>query len=284
MGARRGLDRTAVDVVAPRSVGRPLARGEAPREAAVHTAGMPTTTAPAPRSRALAQLPGVLLLRAAHPRQAVLTALTTAVAAAVAGRALREAAAVGATVLVGQAVLGWTDDLADRDRDERRAPHKPLAGDRLDPGTVWFAVVCAVLLLVPLAISHGPRAGSAYLLSVLVALLGDRFLHARPLSFLPWAVSFGLLPAFLAYGGWGGVGAETPPTPAMTVLAAALGVAVHLLLAPPGLVHDHEEGERSLPLLLALRIGTPRLLLLAGVLVAVLLLAMLATGRAVGLT
>jgi 4-hydroxybenzoate polyprenyltransferase len=181
-------------------------------------------------------------------------------------------------------VLGWADDLADREVDARRAPSRPLASGRLEPGTAWFALTCALLLVVPLALSNGPRAGAAYLASLVVALVGDRFLHARPLSFLPWAVSFGLYPAFLAYGGWGGVGTSTPPTPTMTALAALLGVGVHLLLATPGLVRDHEEGERSLPLLLALRIGTPRLLVLAGVLTAALVVAMLVAGRTVGLT
>jgi hypothetical protein len=70
----------------------------------------------------------------------------------------------------------------------------------------------------------------------------------------------------------------------MTVLAAALGLGVHTLLALPGLVHDHEEGERSFPLVLALRTGTPRLLLLASVLTGVVAVAILITGRTVGLT
>lgn len=245
---------------------------------------MSTTTTPAGRARALALRPGVLLLRAAHPRQAAVTALAVAAAAALSGRPGREVVVVGLTVLVGQAILGWGDDLADRARDTRRAPRKPLATGLLEPGTVWFALACAVLLVVPLSLSHGPRAGAAYLASLVVALVGDRLLHARPLSFLPWAVSFGLLPAFVAYGGWEGVGTTTPPTAAMTALAAALGVAVHLLLAPPGLVHDHEEGERSLPLLLALRTGTPRLLVVAAVLTAALVAALLVTGRTVGLT
>jgi hypothetical protein len=254
------------------------------RRPPVHTSAMSTTAGPAGRLRALARRPAVLLVRAAHPRQACLTAVAMAVAAALAGRTDREVAAVAVTVLVGQAVLGWGDDLADRARDARRAPGKPLVSGVLEPGTVWFALVCAVLLVVPLSLSHGPRAGTAYLASLLVALVGDRLLHARPLSFLPWAVSFGLLPAFLAYGGWEGVGTTTPPTPATTALAAALGVAVHLLLAAPGLVHDHEEGERSLPALLALRIGTRRLLVVAAVLTGALVLALLVTGRTVGLT
>ena len=67
-------------------------------------------------------------------------------------------------------------------------------------------------------------------------------------------------------------------------VAAALGLGVHVLLALPGLVHDHEEGERSLPMLLALRTGTPRLLLLAGVVTALVSAGILIAGRTVGLT
>ena len=228
--------------------------------------------------------PALLLLRAAHPRQALATAAVLAAAAAVAGRPLREVALVAATALVGQGILGWADDLVDRRRDQRHRPDKPLTGDALDPGTVWFALTCAVLLVVPLAISHGRRAGLAYLALLALAAIGDWLLHARVLSWVPWVTSFALYPAFLAYGGWNGVGSDTPPTVVVTVLAAALGLGLHVLLALPGLVHDHEEGERSFPLVLALRTGTPRLLLAASVFTGVVALAILIAGRTVGLT
>jgi 4-hydroxybenzoate polyprenyltransferase len=228
--------------------------------------------------------PALLLVRAAHPRQALVTAVALGVAAAVAGRPLREVALVGATVLVGQAILGWADDLADRGRDARHRPDKPLVGGGLDTGTVWFALACAVLLVVPLAVSHGRRAALAYLCLLVVAATGDWLLHATVWSFVPWMVSFSLYPAFVALGGWNGVGTDTPPTTTMIALAAALGLGVHLLTALPGLVHDHEEGERSLPLVLALRIGTPRLLVVAGVYTALVVVGILIAGRTVGLT
>lgn len=228
--------------------------------------------------------PALPLVRAAHPRQALVTAAALATAAAVAGRPLREVALVAATVLVGQSILGWADDLADRQRDARRRPDKPLSEGRLDSATVWFALTCAVLLVVPLSVAHGRRAGATYLALLALSAVGDRFLHGRPLSFVPWMASFALYPAFLAYGGWNGVGQETPPTIQMTVLAGLLGLGVHVLRALPGLVDEHEDGWRSLPLRIALRTGAPRLLVLAGLWTAAVVVAMLVTGRTVGLT
>ena len=224
-------------------------------------------------------------LRTTHPRQAVGTSLGLALAAALSGRSLGEVGLVALTVLVGQVMLGWADDLSDRSRDGRRSPDtKPVAAGRIDPGSVWFAFTVALLVVVPLAVAHGTRAGLAYLASLVLALVGDRLLHATVFSPLPWMASFALYPAFLAYGGWGGVGETTAPTVAMTVLAALLGLGVHVLRASPGLVDDHAEGERSLPLRLALRWGTPRLLVVAGVFTALVVAGLLIVGRTVGLT
>jgi len=67
------------------------------------------------------------------------------------------------------------------------------------------------------------------------------------------------------------------------LLAAALGVGVHLLRSLPGLVQDNTDGLRSLPLRIALRTGATRLLVLAGVLTAALGVAILIVARAGGL-
>lgn len=214
----------------------------------------------------------VLLLQAAHPRQAVVVALFVAICAAVSGRPGREVAAVLATVLVGQAILGWHNDLVDRRRDARHdVPGKPIAQDRLDPGTAWFALTCAALLVVPLSITSGVTAGSAYLISLVVGLLGNVVLRRGLLSWLSWAVAWGLLPAYLSYGGWGGAFEGEPPSTLMTVLFALLGVGVHVLRAVWGLVADNEDGWTYLPLRLGLRLGATRLLVLAGVYTSVVL-------------
>lgn len=275
-----------VERVAP-AVSRPgsdTARLPATEPLASRVAATPAPQRRASRRVSVGTLGPVLLLRAAHPRQAFLTAAGLTVAAALAGRTSRELGLVFVTVLVGQAVLGWHNDLVDRGRDRAHAAAgKPIAQDLLDPGTVWFAVTCAVLLVIPLSIANGVTAGSAYLLALAVGLMANVVLRKGWLSWLPWAASYALFPAFLSYGGWGGDATGRPPEISMTVLAALLGIGVHFLRALPGLVADHEDGWRHLPLRVALRTGATRLLVLSSVYTGLVLVGLLVTGSAVGL-
>lgn len=247
------------------------------------TAEVPVTDE-VPRRRSWRELGPVLLLRAAHPRQALVTALALAVAAALSGRPAREIGLVLATVLVGQAIIGWHNDLVDQKRDQaNETARKPLAEGLLDRGTVWFVLTCAVLLVVPLALSNGLTAGSAYLLSMAIGLMGNQTFRRGWLSWLTWAASFALYPAFLSYGGWGGAYVGEPPEVTVTVLAALLGVCVHVLRALPGLVADHREGQRHLPLRIALKIGAPRLLWITVAVTVLVVVGLAVEGTRVGL-
>jgi len=241
--------------------------------------------APSRGRRSLGALTPVLLVRAAHPRLAMLTAAGLAVAAAVSGRAPREVGLVAVTVLVGQTVLGWDDELADEaaDRVDERTG-KPLVSGALERGTLGFWLACALLLLVPLSLSGGIVAGLAYLASVAVGLAGNHLRPANLLSWLPWAISYALYPAYLSYGGWGGGAQGHPPTIAMTVAAGLLGIGVHVLASLRGLVDDNRAGRRHLPLRLALRIGAPRLLVLGGLWCALVVGAILVIGSTTGLS
>jgi 4-hydroxybenzoate polyprenyltransferase len=227
-----------------------------------------------------------LLVRAAHPRQALLTAVGMAAAGAATGRPGRELLLILVTVLVGQVVLGWFNDLVDRGSDARhQRTGKPLADGRLEPGTVWFCLALAVFLVVPLAIANGLYAGSAYLGSLALGLLGQwLWLRRGLLSWLPWAAAYALYPAFLSYGGWGGQEKGAPPELVVTGLAALLGIGVHLLTALWGLVPDNADGWSYLPLRLGLKLGASRLLWLAGTYTVLVLVGLAFAGAHVGLS
>ena len=229
-----------------------------------------------------------LYVLAAHPLQALFTALGVAAAAALIERPAREIGVVFLTVIVGQTILGWHNDIVDRHRDARhleagRASRKPIADGRLEVGNVWFALSCAVLLVVPLSVSTGVTAGSSYLLSVGVGVVGHLVLRRGIYSWIPWAIAYALLPAYVAFGGWGGSAEGQPPQVLMTLLAAALGVGVHTLRALFGLVADHEDGWTYWPLRLSLRLGATKMLLLTMTYLAVLVVAILITAATVGL-
>lgn len=254
--------------------------------AATSTGGARSSVPPPPAvvRRPVLDATPVLLLRAAHPRQAVITAVLVTVAAALADRPTRDLGLVLVTVLVGQSLLGWHNDVVDRRRDaQHQRTGKPVADGRLEPGEVWFAIACGVLLVVPLSLSNGLVAGGVYLASLVIAALGNLVLRRSLLSPVPWAVSFALYPAFLSYGGWGNHDGGSAPQPAMVVLAALLGIGVHFLTALWGLVADHEDGWRYLPLRLGMKLGAARLLALTTTYLAVVTAGILVAGTLVGL-
>jgi 4-hydroxybenzoate polyprenyltransferase len=203
----------------------------------------------------------VSLVLSSHPLPTAAMTVGVTAAAALSGRTGVEVGLVAATVLTGQLTVGWINDVVDRERDRQVGRRdKPVAMGWVDPGTVVFAAACAVLLVVPLSIANGTYAGIAHLAAVVSAWLYNFWFKRTVLSWLPYAVSFGLLPAFLSYGGLGGGMHGGPPTIAMTVLAALLGIGIHFLNTLPDLVEDKETGVFHLPLRIAMRIGAPKLL------------------------
>lgn len=259
---------------------------EGPEESSAEHEGPsdPATTArPTVLHRVRDSTPVTLFL-AAHPRQALATAIALALAALVSGRPAREAGIVFATVVVGQAILGWHNDLVDRERDAiHETSRKPLAQGRLDPGTAWYALVVALLLVIPLSISVGVTAGMFYLVSLVMGIVGNVALRRGRLSPLPWMAAFALYPAYLSYGGFGGNADGDPPQVAMVVAAALLGLGVHFLRSIWGLVEDDREGWTYLPLVLGRRLGATRLLVVSTAYTAAVATLLVLLGSTVGL-
>lgn len=238
-------------------------------------------TTPAPAGRRSGQLRN--LIRAGHPRQALILALAVGLGALLDGRPAREFLSAAAAVLVVQLALGLGNDIADQSHDYRgEVEGKPIAAGALPAGNASYVVIVLVLLAIPLALQNGTAAGIALLATLPVGWINNRWLHRTALSFVPWMATFALYPFFLSYGGWAGGVHGGPPAWPVVAASAALGFCAHFLTSLPDLVDDNKASARNLPLRIALRIGAPRLLLLTVVLslaaVAGLVVALITTG------
>ncbi|MBT2441777.1 UbiA family prenyltransferase [Streptomyces sp. ISL-36] len=174
---------------------------------------------------------------------AAVTALTALLAAAVGlgpGACARAVAAVAA----GQLSIGWCNDRLDLARDRAAGRRdKPLAAGTLRPTTVGAAACVALLACIPLSLACGFRAGWVHLGCVAAAWTYNLWLKQTIASWLPYAVAFGLLPAFLTLAL---PGSPWPP-PWLTAAAALLAVGAHFANVLPDIEEDVAGGVLGLP-------------------------------------
>ena len=197
-----------------------------------------------PRATAApSQLP-LALLATCHPvPAAAVTALVTALAA-VSGRGLGGTLLVAAAVGTGQLSIGWSNDLLDRRRDALTGrADKPLATGAVGPRPVAVAAATALAACVPLSLAGGLLAGTMHLVSVAAGWAYNLGLKATVLSWLPYALAFPLLPAFVT------LGLPGSPWPAAWALAgvALLAVGAHVANVLPDIDDDLATGVRGLP-------------------------------------
>ena len=199
-----------------------------------------TSRAEAPRQVAVAPL-----LLAAHIGPTV--AVTTVVALLCVAAPLPAATTLVVTsaVFSGQLTIGWGNDLLDssRDRSVGRSD-TPLARGDLSAALVRRCLVVAAVACVVLSLMAGWRSGLTHLfLGVAFGHLYNLVFKATPLSWLPYAVAFGCLPAVVS------LAADPPAAPPawMVVTAAALGVAAHFLNTLPDFDDDAATGIQGLP-------------------------------------
>ncbi|EME98719.1 hypothetical protein H340_19963 [Streptomyces mobaraensis NBRC 13819 = DSM 40847] len=205
--------------------------------------GVDATEVRAP-DRARGSGPVAGLAASCHPGPtAAVTVLVTALAVA-AGYSPAGSALVAGAVLAGQLSVGWCNDAFDAARDAalgRRG--KPVAAGAVRPRTVWAAAWTALALCVPLSLAVGPLAGAVHLAGVAAAWAYDLGWKATVWSWLPYALGFASLPAFVA------LGLPGRPWPAWWVVLAAalLGAGAHLADTLPDIAGDLATGVRGLP-------------------------------------
>lgn len=179
------------------------------------------------------------LLRACHPEPALTVTVLVTALAATAGRGPLGCLLVASAVLTGQLSVGWCNDRLDRERDIAAGrADKPLATGDLAGSTVSRAAATALALCVPLSLASGALAGAAHLTGVAAAWAYNLGVKRTALSWLPYALGFGLLPAFVTLGLPG-----HPWPPGWIVGAGALlGVGAHLTNVLPDIEDDLRAG------------------------------------------
>ncbi|MFE9811612.1 UbiA family prenyltransferase [Streptomyces sp. NPDC005227] len=184
------------------------------------------------------------LIGSCHPGPVVaVTALTTALAAT-AGQSAARCVLTALATLTGQLSVGWCNDAFDAHRDlaaGRRG--KPVVDGTVRVGEVWVAAFVALALCAPLSLACGLLAGAVHLTGVAAAWAYDLRLKATVWSWLPYAVGFAALPAFVA------LGLPGRPWPAWWAVTAGalLGIGAHLGDVLPDIRGDLAIGVRGWP-------------------------------------
>ncbi|MEJ8661980.1 UbiA family prenyltransferase [Streptomyces sp. MS1.AVA.4] len=201
------------------------------------------------------------LLKACHPLPAAaVSVLMAALVTAVGGRGLMAGAAAVGAVATGQLSVGWCNDRADMRRDSAAGRRdKPLVTGETGPTAVSVAAIVALVLCVTLSMACGLLAGSVHLAGVAAAWWYNLRLKRTVVSWLPYALAFGLLPAFVT------LALPGRPWPPLWLMAAAalLGTGAHFVNVLPDIDQDLAAGVNGLPQ----RLGRRRSVCVAAVLV-----------------
>ena len=179
-----------------------------------------------------------------HPVPSLGVTALTAGLAALASLPLGRGLLVTAAVFTGQLSIGWSNDYIDAERDRAvRRSDKPVASGLVAPRIAGIAALVALIGNLALSAALSWPGGGAVLVITACGWAYNLGVKATVLSWLPYAIAFGMLPAVVT------LSASTPRWPAAWTLAAGalLGVAAHLANVLPDLSADAATGIRGLP-------------------------------------
>jgi 4-hydroxybenzoate polyprenyltransferase len=191
--------------------------------------------------------PMLAAIRVVHPAPALAVVLLSgalgAILATQAGLPIDERWAFTVLAVAGSQIFtGATNDIADRARDAGARPEKPIPTGELSlSAATWVASTGLAIQLVAswrvgeLALALGVIASGS-------ALAYNLALSRTPLSPIPYLVSFGLLPAWIAAG----VGVPLERVLPAIPLVAPFAVAAHLANTLRDFEADAAGGSRSL--------------------------------------
>ncbi len=191
------------------------------------------------------------LAGACHPGPTVVVTTLCAALAGGIGAPPATVLLVLAAVLTGQLSIGWSNDWLDAARDVAVGrTDKPVVAGAVTARTLRTAALAALAASVVLSFAAGALAGAAQVAAVAMGWAYNVRLKSTVASWLPYAVAFALLPAFVVLALPGGA----RPAGWLLAVGALLGVGAHLANVLPDLEDDAATGVRGLPHVLGRRL------------------------------
>jgi 4-hydroxybenzoate polyprenyltransferase len=141
-------------------------------------------------------------------------------------------------VASGQASIGWVNDRQDAKIDSvLNRVEKPLVGDSLQQSDLVRPIQIATVLTVVFSfLAAGWIGGLAHILAVASAQIYNIFLARTIWSWLPYAISFGLLTVFVTQSS----SALLWPNWQLVLIAICVGVIAHIFNALPDMQRDKQ--------------------------------------------
>jgi 4-hydroxybenzoate polyprenyltransferase len=176
-------------------------------------------------------------VQASHAAPTAVVTLVIGLLAAGLGWSGWPLAGVFLAVLIGQLSVGWSNDAFDAPLDARsQRLDKPTVALGISYRTLWTPAVIALAISSALSwLVAGPIGGSWHVFALIMAWLYNTVLSRTWWSWLPYALAFGSLPAFLTYG----LNGQAPPI-WLTAVCAVVGVSAHIANALPDLEMDRQ--------------------------------------------
>lgn len=180
------------------------------------------------------------LLVATHLPQALAMVAVMTVATVACGATWVDVVLVFLASAAGQATVGWTNDMHDAEADRDAERHrKPTVHGAIQTEDLRIPILVSASLTIPLSFfAAGWVGGAAHIAAVMSALVYNFFLARTVWSWVPYAVSFGLIPLFIAQA------SSTSLWPSIPVIALSIlvGVIAHLFNAIPDIAIDRLAG------------------------------------------
>lgn len=198
------------------------------------------------------------LARSSHPGPVVVVTLIEVLLGVAVGLEVWRVVVLGLTLALNQLAIGLSNDWIDAGRDRAAGrTDKPIARGDVSATLVRNVSIALSVLAIAASLPLGILFAAVHLVAFAGGWVYNAWLKRSALSFVPYLVSFGLLPLLATL-------ARAVPAAAAwwAVLAAALlGLAAHIANVLPDLTADAATGVHGMPHRLGLR-GS---VLLAGV-------------------